>query len=221
MSKELFEGGDVLRLRGLPWSAGPPEVAQFLHERRAEFPRLRRDPSLPHDALSKALSSAFKPLFFQSSLRGAFSFRPRTTKVWDQRARRHHVRHRIRPARWPCLGSRAARRALLAQEPRFSPFPELLRWSSKVEMWQRRRCRTPPTSAYLPSGYSSCWACVPSISCVLRQEKQRQTLGGRFIELFQWKDHSKARGSRAWHTLEPSKAESTAVSRVSVRRRPQ
>eukprot|EP00931_Biecheleriopsis_adriatica_P006047 TRINITY_DN10750_c0_g1_i1.p1 TRINITY_DN10750_c0_g1~~TRINITY_DN10750_c0_g1_i1.p1 ORF type:complete len:707 (+),score=132.67 TRINITY_DN10750_c0_g1_i1:119-2122(+) len=25
-------GGDVIRLRGLPWSAGPPEVAQFLHE---------------------------------------------------------------------------------------------------------------------------------------------------------------------------------------------
>ena len=28
----LFAGGDVLRLRGLPWSAGPSEVAQFLHE---------------------------------------------------------------------------------------------------------------------------------------------------------------------------------------------
>ena len=27
-----FTGGEVLRLRGLPWTAGPAEVAQFLHE---------------------------------------------------------------------------------------------------------------------------------------------------------------------------------------------
>ncbi|CAE7354021.1 Hnrnpf [Symbiodinium natans] len=85
------QGGDVLRLRGLPWSAGPPEVAQFLHEY-------------------------------------GISERDVTMCVTESGRQDGHA--------WVVFQSRdVAKKAM--------------------------------------------------------QEKQRQTLGGRFIELFQWKDHSK------------------------------
>lgn len=91
------QGGDVLRLRGLPWSAGPPEVAQFLHEY-------------------------------------GVSERDVTMCVTESGRQDGHA--------WVVFQSReVAKKAM--------------------------------------------------------QEKQRQTIGGRFIELFQWKDHSKEKSTVA------------------------
>eukprot|EP00439_Symbiodinium_sp_Y106_P038839 s3666_g4.t1 len=105
------QGGDVLRLRGLPWSAGPPEVAQFLHEY-------------------------------------GVSERDVTMCVTESGRQDGHA--------WVVFQSREV--AKKAMQDAFIFFAAL-------------------------SGSLA--------------EKQRQTIGGRFIELFQWKDHSKEKSTVA------------------------